>query len=836
MIKVWDIRAGYVTHTFHGHSGVISALHLFQSTAVGADQTRNGKKQKKRQSEHIDSEMIDSDPASTAGLHLASGGGDAKIRVWDLNKSKSVASLDAHVSVVRSLDFAAETQNLLSASRDKTVIVWDVRTWQIAATVPVLEGVESAGFVNNGKHFFTGGEHGRVRIWTVNGQETTQEQDIGLETEAIVDILLMHSPSALLSVHADQMLIVNSLESLFTSLKTTIPTLPITRRIYGTHDEVIDLAYIGKECSVMALATNSEDIRLVNVQESSKLPFGSDVDLLRGHEDIIITVDTDWSGHWLATGAKDNTARLWRLDPVNKSFACYATFTGHAESISAVALPKARPVFGSKAFEDPLHAPPAFMITGSQDKTIKKWEVSPTSKKGVRAAYTRKAHDKDINAIDVSPSGQDVMFASASQDRTVKIWDLESGEPIGVLRGHKRGVWSVAFAPAGTSSISGQDGQTSGSRGMVLTGSGDKTVRIWSLNDYSCLRTFEGHTNSVLKVLWIPTPSSRQKKRNVRGVQVASAAGDGLVKVWNVQEDECAATLDNHTDRVWALVAKPLFDVTNDEGEDTMDVDDNDDDEGEGEEEATRNPTTQVDLVSGSADSTITFWRDTTYKTAQVAATRVTERVEQDQQLQNHIRSNNYREATVLALQLNHPKRLLDLFTRVVMSQSVPHQTQRSNPDADATSLTGSTEVDHVLAHELSDAQLWKLLIRIRDWNTNARSSRVAQRILFALFRLHPKDKFIELDKSRRKAVYEAATAAAEAQADADADDAAPRPAPQQKMENVRELIDGLKAYTEKHVARMDKLAEQRHVLAWTLQMMDETAAEPVTMALSANV
>ena len=30
VVKVWDIRGGYTTHTFHGHGGVVSALHFFE--------------------------------------------------------------------------------------------------------------------------------------------------------------------------------------------------------------------------------------------------------------------------------------------------------------------------------------------------------------------------------------------------------------------------------------------------------------------------------------------------------------------------------------------------------------------------------------------------------------------------------------------------------------------------------------------------------------------------------------------------------------------------------------------------------------------------------------
>ena len=47
----------------------------------------------------------------------------------------------------------------------------------------------------------------------------------------------------------------------------------------------------------------------------------------------------------------------------------------------------------------------------------------------------------------------------------------------------------------------------------VATSSGDGTVKLWSVSDQSCLKTFEGHSNSVLKVIFI-----------TRGMQIASAS------------------------------------------------------------------------------------------------------------------------------------------------------------------------------------------------------------------------------------------------------------------------------------------------------------------------
>lgn len=821
VVKVWDLRGGYTTHTFHGHSGVISALLFF---IVDPSDTEQSSKSKKKKSKPRSTEAAEAqEDEATAGYRLASGGEDGRVRIWDLHKRKGAAALEGHVSIVRSLSYSPDLKVLLSASRDKTAIIWDAKSWQQLSTVAILEGVESAGFLERGKYFYTGGETARLRIWsTENGAEITQEQAQGAETEAILDVIQHDGLPFVLSVRADQTLILHSVEplsGLSLSSGQQIPALPVLRRISGTHDEVIDLAYVGGNRNYMALATNLEDIRLISLAQNGARDqlsnadsayFGADVGLLKGHADIIITLSVDWSGHWLATGAKDNTAKLWRLDPDNGDYSCYATFTGHAESIGAVALPSAAPPTGSKEHNEPLKHPPRFLVTGSQDKTVKRWDISTVSGKVPRAAYTRKAHDKDINAIATSHSTSSPLFASASQDRTVKIWDVESGEAIGVLRGHKRGVWSAAFSPPGMPALTtAESGGASSAKGMIVTGSGDKTVRIWSLSDYSCLRTFEGHVNSVLKVVWLPSPQTGTS-RDRRGAQVASAAGDGLVKVWDAQEGECAATLDNHIDRVWALAVKPSSvgstQQSDKQTEDTAML--------EGDEEAPSEEPT-LELVSGSADSTLTFWNDTTESTALAATTQATQRVEQDQELQNHIRSNNYREAIVLALQLNHPRRLLDLFSAVVNGSHEPG------------SFTGKKDVDEVLA-TLSDSQLWNLLRRVRDWNVNGRTHNIAQHILYAILRLIPRQRLLNLRNRRRK------TALADEDVEAGLTNAmAELSTKERNKESVKDVVDGLKAYTQRHYERLEKTSEERFVLLWALQQMDSVGGDAAVKSLT---
>lgn len=801
-IKVWDIRGGYVTHTFHGHGGVISALNFFELSvdSEGAEPSEKKKKKKRKNSDH---EMDADNQTSTAGYRLASGSEDGKVRIWDLLKRKSIASLDSHVSVVRSLSYSPTENAVLSASRDKTIIVWDVQTWKIRRIIPVLESVEAAGFLSNGSLCYTGGENGQVAIWDTNrGGQVTKDQEPRAENEAIIAIEHSADSSFVMSVHADQTIRFHSLDPLSEyNPGSKIDPLRILRRISGNDDEIIDLGYVGPDGSFLALATNSESIRIVSILppgedtvengSTSTEPrhFGTDVAHLDGHEDIIICLDVDWSGHWLATGAKDNTARLWRIDPESSSYTCCAVFTGHAESLGAISFPRSPPPSSSSSYTDPLNHPPPFLFTGSQDRTIKRWDtaklkpLTDSSPQTPKAIYTRKAHDKDINALDVNHSS--ALFASASQDRTVKIWSTEDGSVVGILRGHRRGVWSVKFAPEGTPRINSETGG-SNSRGLVLTGSGDKTLKIWSLSDYSCVLTFEGHTNSVLKVLWLPPPriSNPDEDAPARTEPtrplVASAGGDGLVKVWSPYTGELETTLDNHTDRVWALVT-PFSPASLSLSKQTPQK-------------------TDYSLVSGSADSTITFWTDTTSSTFTAAVNANTERIEQDQQLQNYINAGAYREAITLALQLNHPRRLLNLFTAAMDSSK--QDTSQQEAESKAQSLTGNADIDTVL-QSLDNENLYSLLIRVRDWNTNARTSLVAQRILYALAKSYPPSTFVQLASQRR----------------ADLDGRKGRKgAP---MSGMKEVFDALAAYTDRHYRRVEELADESFLVEWVLSEMD---------------
>jgi hypothetical protein len=59
-----------------------------------------------------------------------------------------------------------------------------------------------------------------------------------------------------------------------------------------------------------------------------------------------------------------------------------------------------------------------------------------------------------VNALAFSPN--DALLATGSQDKSIKLWKLPSLVLHATLRGHKRGVWDLAFSPVDQVNIRGE--------------------------------------------------------------------------------------------------------------------------------------------------------------------------------------------------------------------------------------------------------------------------------------------------------------------------------------------------------------------------------------------
>ncbi|WFC95618.1 U3 small nucleolar RNA-associated protein 13 [Malassezia brasiliensis] len=670
-VKVYDLARGFVTHVFAGHGGVISAL------CWDVRKVHN-----------------------TRSVQLLSGCVDGKVRVWDLQggtkaAAKPTAVLGAHAGVVRAIALAPDGQTLVTGARDQTLAIYGQRSgrWERQEIRVVGERVEAAGFVA-GDLFYTAGALGALRLWDVRRDAPLATQAAALEADADDDDELSGLVDAHFARAAHTVVVVTASQDLaFIAVDASARRLSLARQLVGYNDEIVDLALLRRDgASLLAVASNNPLVRVYRLGADDH-----DVVFLPGHRDMVLSVDARADGAWLASASKDRTARIWAPHGA-RDWRTVAVCEGHAESIGCVAFPRGA------------HAPP-FVVTASQDRTVKVWDLHGVDAEAATPAkpsslVTLKIHEKDINAVDVAPNN--ALLLSASQDRTARVFRLEYTAPsksnqhraaaslraLATCRGHKRGVWSCQFSPA---------------EQAFATGSGDQTVRLWSLKDYACVRVFEGHTGSVLRVRFLP-----------HGLQLASSASDGLVKVWNVKDEACAATIDAADDKIWTLAVRHADDAP-------------------------------LQLISGAADSTITCWNDTTAAVQHERAVAAQDAVEREQEFANLVLLKDYRNAIALALQLDQPRRLLALFAQVAAARpdgDAIHSIDQLFAQALGTpvpeaSITGLAAVDAIVA-QLPQPQLVQLLGYIRDWNTSARTAPTAQLLLHAIVRLHSAETLLD--------------------------------------------------------------------------------------------
>ena len=189
-----------------------------------------------------------------------------------------------------------------------------------------------------------------------------------------------------------------------------------------------------------------------------------------------------------------------------------------------------------------------FLVSGSYDKTIRKWNVSTGE-----CDSTIDTPDWVIG-VALSPDNKHVVSAHAGfimEDCSICVWDVSTGDRIfGTLKGHTKFVpTTVVYSPDGRRILSGS---TNGSvivcdskTGKILfgpftahsdfvrsvsfhpsgetfvTGSFDKTLTIWDANNFKpILKNIHVHSDLVLSVQYSPD-----------GTSILSASEDGTLRL-----------------------------------------------------------------------------------------------------------------------------------------------------------------------------------------------------------------------------------------------------------------------------------------------------------------
>lgn len=192
---------------------------------------------------------------------------------------------------------------------------------------------------------------------------------------------------------------------------------------------------------------------------------------------------------------------------------------------------------------------PNMIVSASRDKSLLIWNIEPDASvvgdecdgisygKPVRSLH---GHTHFVEDVVISSDGQYAL--SGSWDRTLRLWELSTGVTRNRFIGHTKDVLSVAFSPDNR---------------QIISGGRDKTIRIWNTLGH-LVHTIDGEKNGA-HTDWV---SSVAFSPDAKVSRVVSCGWDNMVKVWDmniVDKKECklANNLEGHSGYVNCATISP---------------------------------------------------------------------------------------------------------------------------------------------------------------------------------------------------------------------------------------------------------------------------------------
>ncbi|KAJ3808207.1 WD40-repeat-containing domain protein [Lentinula aff. lateritia] len=190
---------------------------------------------------------------------------------------------------------------------------------------------------------------------------------------------------------------------------------------------------------------------------------------------------------------------------------------------------------------------PAATTRPWKDVYSERMTIERNWRRGRCTVRTLKGHTDGVMCLQYSETLTHPSFPvliTGSYDRTVRVWNLETGVELHCLKGHTRAIRALQFDDV-----------------KLITGSMDMTLKVWDWRRGRCIRTLTGHTEGVVCL-------------NFDSNVLASGSVDATIKVWNLRTGG-AFTLRGHQDwvnsvQLWdslktgqssASSTTPVFDV-----------------------------------------------------------------------------------------------------------------------------------------------------------------------------------------------------------------------------------------------------------------------------------
>jgi len=477
---------------------------------------------------------------------MVSASTDRTLIVWDLSDFSPVDTLRGHEGPVQDIDFSFDGKKLLSADLLGKARIWPFNKGKVdMESVTVIDygaPLYDVAFSRNSDHIIFAGEYrppGDTRevrhlgVWSLrdNGGSWIN-RNIPLHDGAITNVVATDMPNKVLTSGRDRSIRLTNYAN--DSIIFTLANLPAN---------VANMDYSPNKGTMVAGLENG------TVIVWTKIKTGSPVMALtfRAHDEYISDVVFTSDEKRILTSSWDRTAKLWDLNGN-----LLKVFHGHKDGLRAITISKDQKI----------------VVTGGEDKTMKIWSLAPyehlsfeVGKSGADTAvsavacvgdhvllgkYDGKAllfskkgkfqrtldHKGMILDVAISPDGRYAATAGLGYQTTIWVWDLINPEAAPVaVEGKPAAAYAIAFSPDGK---------------WLLAGLRNSVAVLWDVERNKKIRTFEGHTATVRGVAFSPDNE-----------RILTASNDGTARLWTIN-GALITEIRHHTDRVTSVAFHPL--------------------------------------------------------------------------------------------------------------------------------------------------------------------------------------------------------------------------------------------------------------------------------------
>src|ERR1019366_6575618 len=138
-------------------------------------------------------------------------------------------------------------------------------------------------------------------------------------------------------------------------------------------------------------------------------------------------------------------------------------------------------------------------------------------------------HSGTIKCLAFSPDGK--RLVTGSDDKSIRIWDVHGGREVLRLNRHTAGITALAYL---------------GETNRLLSASRDQTVRMWDLRSGLETEAFEAHAGNLFDIA-----------ESADGTRLASAHFDTIIRLWDIESAREIGQCVGHKQMVSALAFTP---------------------------------------------------------------------------------------------------------------------------------------------------------------------------------------------------------------------------------------------------------------------------------------